>query len=309
MIRCRPRDRRSLRPADPGVAVRLGGGGRARRVVRRAGGAVAGAELSRAAFAAAARRCRRVLRSRPVELLCGLIGVFLLVADRLRRLRGHADLHRQLRADLRLRDLLARPGRGERAVRQRLQGVQPVAGDRSRGLLDRAHGGARADARAAGLPRAARPLARRGRHLPVRGARAGGLGRRRAADRRDRGARLLGGQFVGMALYGVEEWTERGDGFSRLLQRCSRASRRGARATASSACARRSRASPTSARCAGTVPLLAVMIGSVTFDGAAEAPIWTGIAPDISDFFQSLGLSPREGARADLPDRPDRGDR
>jgi hypothetical protein len=41
----------------------------------------------------------------------------------------------------------------------------------------------------------------------------------------------------------------------------------------------------------GTVALLAVMIGSVTFDGAAEAPIWTGIAPDISDFFVSLGLS------------------
>jgi len=36
-----------------------------------------------------------------------------------------------------------------------------------------------------------------------------------------------------------------------------------------------------------------VMIGSVTFDGAAEAPLWTGIAPDISSFFQDLGLSPQ----------------
>ena len=43
---------------------------------------------------------------------------------------------------------------------------------------------------------------------------------------------------------------------------------------------------------AGTVPLLAVMIGSVTFDGAAEAPIWTAVAPDISDFLQTLGLTP-----------------
>ncbi len=43
---------------------------------------------------------------------------------------------------------------------------------------------------------------------------------------------------------------------------------------------------------AGTVPLLAVMIGSVTFDGASEAKPWTDIAPDMADFFGDLGLSP-----------------
>jgi hypothetical protein len=35
------------------------------------------------------------------------------------------------------------------------------------------------------------------------------------------------------------------------------------------------------------------VIGSVTFDGASEAPIWTGIAPDIASFFQDVGLSPQ----------------
>jgi hypothetical protein len=35
------------------------------------------------------------------------------------------------------------------------------------------------------------------------------------------------------------------------------------------------------------------MIGSVTFDGASEAPLWTGIAPDISELFQDIGLSPQ----------------
>jgi hypothetical protein len=35
------------------------------------------------------------------------------------------------------------------------------------------------------------------------------------------------------------------------------------------------------------------MIGSVTFDGAGEAPLWTGIAPDLSNFFGDLGLSPQ----------------
>jgi hypothetical protein len=44
---------------------------------------------------------------------------------------------------------------------------------------------------------------------------------------------------------------------------------------------------------AGTIPLLAVMIGSVTFDGASEASVWTGIAPDIAGFFEDLGLQPQ----------------
>ncbi len=41
------------------------------------------------------------------------------------------------------------------------------------------------------------------------------------------------------------------------------------------------------------MPLLAVIIGSVTFDGASEADPWTGIAPDIAQFFQDVGLSPQ----------------
>ncbi|HYP48664.1 MAG TPA: hypothetical protein VEQ61_08525, partial [Thermoleophilaceae bacterium] len=43
----------------------------------------------------------------------------------------------------------------------------------------------------------------------------------------------------------------------------------------------------------GTVALLAVMIGSVTFDGVSVAPLWTGIAPDISRFLQDIGLAPQ----------------
>ena len=40
------------------------------------------------------------------------------------------------------------------------------------------------------------------------------------------------------------------------------------------------------------------MIGSVTFDGVAEAPLWTGIAPDIQEVFVSLGLSPETALEA-----------
>jgi hypothetical protein len=35
-----------------------------------------------------------------------------------------------------------------------------------------------------------------------------------------------------------------------------------------------------------------VMIDTVTFDGAGEGPLWTGIAPDIAKFFRNVGLSP-----------------
>ena len=44
--------------------------------------------------------------------------------------------------------------------------------------------------------------------------------------------------------------------------------------------------------------VLAVMIGAVTFDGAAEAPIWSGTAVDIADFFGDLGLAPARALEA-----------
>jgi hypothetical protein len=98
--------------------------------------------------------------------------------------------------------------------------------------------------------------------------------------------------FVAMALYGVETWISRGEAFSvyfNLFSRLSPIETRegvvGLRRPLSGLAALKPGA--------GTVPLLAVMIGSVTFDGASEAPIWTGIAPDIASFFQDLGASPQ----------------
>jgi hypothetical protein len=98
--------------------------------------------------------------------------------------------------------------------------------------------------------------------------------------------------FVAMALYGVETWNSRGEAFSVYFNLFSRLSPIetsdrvvGLRRPLSGLAALRPGA--------GTVPLLAVMIGSVTFDGASEASIWTGIAPDIADFFQDLGVSPQ----------------
>jgi hypothetical protein len=103
--------------------------------------------------------------------------------------------------------------------------------------------------------------------------------------------------FVGMALYGVDAWIARGEAFSVYFNLFSRFSpletrdgRLGLRRPLSGL--------PQLRPVAGTVPLLAVMIGSVTFDGASEAALWTSIAPDIANFFESLGLSPRHALEA-----------
>jgi len=99
--------------------------------------------------------------------------------------------------------------------------------------------------------------------------------------------------FVGMALYGVERWTDRGEAFSvyyNLFSRLSvfetREGEVGLRKPLSGL--------PRLERLPGTVALLAVMIGSVSFDGFSSKTIWNGATPDISKFFQdSIGLSPQ----------------
>ncbi|MEJ7786806.1 MAG: fenitrothion hydrolase, partial [Solirubrobacteraceae bacterium] len=103
--------------------------------------------------------------------------------------------------------------------------------------------------------------------------------------------------FVAMALYGVEAWCDRGEAFGvyfNLFGRISPLTRRGDEVGLRRPLSGLSdlTAGP------GTVPLLAVMIGTVTFDGASEAPLWTGIVPDVNDFMASLGLSPETALEA-----------
>ena len=98
--------------------------------------------------------------------------------------------------------------------------------------------------------------------------------------------------FIAMALYGVEAWSARGEAFSvyfNLFARISVFETRdrvlGVRPPLAGLAHLESGA--------GTAALLAVMIGTVTFDGAGEAPIWTGVSPDLTRFFGDLGLSPQ----------------
>jgi hypothetical protein len=98
--------------------------------------------------------------------------------------------------------------------------------------------------------------------------------------------------FIAMALYGVEAWSARGEAFSVYFNLFSRI---GVFETRDRVLGVR----PPLAGLAhlkagaGTAALLAVMIGTVTFDGAGEAPIWTGLSPDMTRFFGDLGLSPQ----------------
>jgi len=103
--------------------------------------------------------------------------------------------------------------------------------------------------------------------------------------------------FVAMALYGVEAWCDRGEAFGvyfNLFSRISPLTRRGDELGLRRPLSGLSELTAG----AGTVPLLAVMIGSVTFDGASEAPVWTAVVPDLNDFMASLGLSPEKALEA-----------
>jgi hypothetical protein len=98
--------------------------------------------------------------------------------------------------------------------------------------------------------------------------------------------------FIAMALYGVEKWCDRGEAFSvyfNLFSRISPVETRGRRVGLRKPLSGLAALEPA----AGTVPLLAVMIGSVSFDGASEAKPWTSISPDLAQFFQDLGLTPQ----------------
>ncbi|HEU0025376.1 MAG TPA: hypothetical protein VFQ12_12125 [Thermoleophilaceae bacterium] len=98
--------------------------------------------------------------------------------------------------------------------------------------------------------------------------------------------------FVGMALYGVDPWIRRGEAFSvyfNLFSRLSPLETRDGEVGLRRPLSGLAALEPV----AGTVPLVAVMIGSVTFDGGSEGEPWTNIAPDIASFLGDLGLSPR----------------
>jgi len=103
--------------------------------------------------------------------------------------------------------------------------------------------------------------------------------------------------FVGMALYGVEAWCDRGEAFGVYFNLFSRLSVFGRR---DDWVVLRPPLSGVAQLewLPGTVALLAVMIGTVSFDGISESALWTGLAPDIAGVFESAGFSPQRAFEA-----------
>jgi len=96
--------------------------------------------------------------------------------------------------------------------------------------------------------------------------------------------------LVAIACFGTEAWMERGEAFSvyfNLFSRISSVEVRDGRLGLRAPLGALTRLAPGP----GTVALLVVMIGTVAFDGASEGQPWTDIAPDIQDFFTSIGFS------------------
>jgi hypothetical protein len=102
-----------------------------------------------------------------------------------------------------------------------------------------------------------------------------------------------GTQLVGMSLYGVEPWTRNADAFGVYFQMFSRLSPlhwRDRTLYVRPALG----GAPRLDVGAGTVAMLCVMIGTVSFDGLSQGALWTGngaIAPNLQQRFINLGFS------------------
>jgi hypothetical protein len=97
-------------------------------------------------------------------------------------------------------------------------------------------------------------------------------------------------QLVGMSLYGIETWLDRADAYGVYFGLFAKLSplhwRRGEVAV------RRPLEGVVGLDpVPGTVALLCTMIGTTSFDGFSQGPLWTSIAPHLQSLFQDVGLS------------------
>jgi len=100
-------------------------------------------------------------------------------------------------------------------------------------------------------------------------------------------------QLVGMSLYGIEPWTRNADAFAvyfRMFSLISPLHWRDRTLYVRPLLG----GAPRLDAGAGTVPLLCVMIGTVSFDGLSQGALWTGngaIAPSLQQRFINVGFS------------------
>jgi hypothetical protein len=104
-------------------------------------------------------------------------------------------------------------------------------------------------------------------------------------------------QLVGMSLYGVQMWSNRGDAFGVYFGLFARISPLHWRDRALftrpvlGGC-------PSLTPVAGTVALLCTMIGTTSFDGFSQGRTWNAVVPHLQDFFGSLGLNAEHALEA-----------
>jgi hypothetical protein len=92
-----------------------------------------------------------------------------------------------------------------------------------------------------------------------------------------------------IAIYGTETWISRGEGFSvyfNLFSRISPLAVEGGRLVVRRPLSGLTKLEPLP----GTVPLLIVMLGTVTFDGASQGKLWADIGTWLQDRFVDLGF-------------------
>jgi hypothetical protein len=98
--------------------------------------------------------------------------------------------------------------------------------------------------------------------------------------------------LAGMAWFGIETWSERADPFGvyfGLFARLAPFTRRDGRLRLRPPLA----GAPSLELVPGTVALLCVAIGSTTFDGFSNGPVWGSLAPHIESLFGHLGGGPQ----------------
>jgi hypothetical protein len=100
--------------------------------------------------------------------------------------------------------------------------------------------------------------------------------------------------LIGQAVFGVDIWSRRGEGFAvyyNLFSRLSIWERRGRMLGVRPPLA----GAPAVDRPPGTIAFVLTMIGTVTFDGLSQGPAWRSLQGHLVDGFTALGVS-AEGA-------------
>jgi hypothetical protein len=96
-------------------------------------------------------------------------------------------------------------------------------------------------------------------------------------------------QLAGMAVYGIEQWSTRGDAFGVYFNMFARLSVWERREGVLYLRPLLSGAPRWDGSIAGSVALLCVAIGSTSFDGFSNGPVWADLSPDLQSFFGDLG--------------------